>query len=179
MENAQDISKLLSLFNRSKFFGLRQSILASVIDRLTYKLPACCTIFVTLLSSIAVLHVEAAELDTGWKVISIQEFYEFSFKQGDVTLNNFMFNENKAFMTSLKKIEFSVSGQNHGSQSIYLSIQVIGLSESGKPVFAFSAEPSFGSISAKRTEKIRQSFVSPSGELAKLRQVILRIFGDF
>jgi hypothetical protein len=99
---------------------------------------------------------------------------------GKVRINDFTIaEENALFAKSAVVLNLSASGANRSEKSIHLSVEAVGYDETDSLTFAVTAQPSFGSVSAGKTEQIGGNIYVSPGTLKNTSKVCLRVNGEF
>lgn len=121
-------------------------------------------------------YAQAQTYDTAWKEVFKSDFEDLVVKFSNVKINNFVFSEDKDFMSGKNTLKFSGSATNRGSKNAYVSIQLVGFDSGGNILFALSVT-SFPYVKAGKSENISKSVRSPI-VLNQLKTIKYRIIID-
>ena len=110
---------------------------------------------------------------------TVQDLENLVIEENGIKINNFSFAEKEAFMAKgLANIVVSFSARNKNEVSKHFSAMIVG--KSGESIlWAVSAEPMMSTISANKTEAVKNDAYITPRVLDETKQVWLRITGDF
>lgn len=116
--------------------------------------------------------------DSGWVRLTPDELFDYQITKDGIRINNFNLAERKSFSAKgLTVLKLTLSAANRREKAVQLSVQLVGLDEKDKILFAVTARPSFSRVGAKRTEEVKGDIYILPGEGQKAKTLLLRVVG--
>jgi hypothetical protein len=113
-------------------------------------------------------------------VASPDALFNLSFDAPKARINNFSLSESEAWMTDRYRVlALTAAASNRSAEPISMSVELIGADQNNDPVFAVTAEPGMGMVSAGKTEDISGDIYSEAGTLRQAERFCIRVSGDF
>lgn len=125
--------------------------------------------------------IAASQWGGQWQCAAISEINTFQIARGPLVVNNLSLHEDMGIISRRPYVEFSYSAVNRSNDSIFVSVQLVGLSaDDSGPVIAVSAQPALGgSVSSNRTEQVSTTVNTNPGEFDALKGFCVRVDGSF
>lgn len=135
------------------------------------------TISSILIATPALAQSATPSFNTWNCVAGADELFDIAFSQDGLRINNLSVGEATDFMSDAPQIQMSASAVNRSPDDIVLSIEMIGTSSvvADLPVFAISAKPSFGMVSAGKSEDISGNVFAQSGQIGEASNFCVRV----